>query len=130
MNLYVKLNWDAKCFPPVESKDCINSENREKVWFEKDVDYLEEARNLFPLQYRLSAENLSHKKQEKFVHKKLKNHNDVIFLRVLLHKICFFLTQYQIFVSAVTDFETYVIRAKPKMNILLTLYHFLTHGIV
>ena len=29
MYLYVKLNWDANCFFPVESKDCMNSASYE-----------------------------------------------------------------------------------------------------
>ena len=48
---------------------------------------------------------------ENIVNYKLKHLDDVIFrvlvfrIRVLLHKICFFVPLYQIFVSAVTVFE-------------------------
>ena len=56
-------------------------------------------------------EDFSGKNHENIVNLKLKHLDDLIFrvlvfrIRVLLHKICFFVSLYQIFVSTVTVFE-------------------------
>ena len=51
MYLYVKLNRDANCFLPVESKHCINFAS----YMSREISRREEGHNLFPLEYRLSA---------------------------------------------------------------------------
>ena len=69
----------------------------------------EEGHNSYPLECRLSAGRLFRQKPRKYC--QLETLDDVIFrvltfrIRVFLHKICFFVPQYQIFVSTVTVFE-------------------------
>ena len=65
----------------------------------KEICLLEEGHNLFSLEYRLSAGNLSRKNHENVVYQKLKHLDDVIFrvlvfgVRVFLYKVWFFFFQ-------------------------------------
>ena len=67
MYLYVKLNRDANCFLPVESKDCINSH------MSGEICRLEERHNWFKLEYRLSAGTPIPQNHENVVYQKLKH---------------------------------------------------------
>ena len=94
MYLYVKLNRDANCFLPVESKDY-------KFCFIWVVKYVGKKRGTIGSHWSAEylLENLSGKNHENIVYQKLKHPDDVIFrvlafgVRVFLHKVCFFVTQ-------------------------------------
>ena len=75
----------------------------------------EEGHNSYPLECRLSAGRLFRQKPRKYCQLDTQAswwcqlQSTCFWIRVLLHKICFFVPLYQIFVSTVTFFENEVI---------------------
>ena len=95
MYLYVKLNRDFNCLPPVESKDCINATS-----LEKRNRLAKRGAQMVPIGIpTICWKTFPAKNAENAVYRKLKHLDDVIFkvlvlvlvfgVKVFLHKICF-----------------------------------------
>ena len=98
MHLSVRLNRDAHYFFPVECKDCMNSTSYE--YKKMSARRGGGGQSSYPLECRLSVGRLfPQKKHGNIVNEQeeLEHLDDIIFrvlvfrIRVLLHKICFFL---------------------------------------
>ena len=92
MYKYVKLNRNANCFLPDESKDC-----KILLHMSREICRLEERHNLFSVQYRLSAGKPFPQNHGNAVYQKLKHLDDVIFRVLVLvseYKVSFTLEFY------------------------------------